>query len=429
MKKIMLKTTLALAVSLASAQLLAAGFALNEQSISGMGTGYAGRSSAAEDSSTVYGNPAGMSRLKRTEISLGAAYIDAKTTISHASSSFAGGALNNPGSNDGDMVPGTAVPSGYIVMPLDDHWAFGLGMYAPYGLITDYESGFQGRSFGNKSKVQVITLQPTVSYAFNDVVSIGFGPTINRLDGELTSNIQVPGLGTENIKIKGDDTALGFNAGILVTPIAGTNLGLTYHSKVDYRLKGNTKASGVLSDAFDGGAQKYDASLDIATPESVDFSVTHHLNEAWTLYAGTTWTRWSRLKAITVNNQGVGAGIEAAAGLSSISEPQNWHNTWSHAVGAAYKVNKQLTLRTGLSFDQSPTNNTDRSVRIPTGDRTALSLGAGYAINDNVSIDVAYSYLREEPVKVSRSNALTETYDAKYKNSAQGFGAAITYKF
>jgi long-chain fatty acid transport protein len=58
MKKVMLKTTISLAVALASTQIFASGFALNEQSISGMGTGFAGRSSSADDASTVFGNPA-----------------------------------------------------------------------------------------------------------------------------------------------------------------------------------------------------------------------------------------------------------------------------------------------------------------------------------------------------------------------------------
>src|SRR3954470_7993166 len=104
MKKIMLKTTLGLAVTLASTQLFASGFALNEQSISGMGTGFAGRSSSADDASTVYGNPAGMSRIKREQVTGGVALVDAHTDISDASSS------PNRGSNKGDMVPLTAVP-------------------------------------------------------------------------------------------------------------------------------------------------------------------------------------------------------------------------------------------------------------------------------------------------------------------------------
>ncbi|RMR33026.1 Outer membrane protein, partial [Pseudomonas syringae pv. coriandricola] len=103
-------------------------------------------------------------------------------------------------------------------------------------MVTDYEKGFAGRYWGDKSHVQIVTFQPTVSYAFNDKVSIGFGPTINRIDGELTSAVpNRASLGTNDgkVKIKGDDTAIGFNAGILVQATDTTRLGLTYHSKVD----------------------------------------------------------------------------------------------------------------------------------------------------------------------------------------------------
>ncbi|WP_185045276.1 OmpP1/FadL family transporter, partial [Pseudomonas brassicacearum] len=231
----MLKTTLSLAVTMASTQIFAAGFAINEHSISGMGTGYAGRSSSADDASTVYGNPAGMSRLKREQVTGGVAFLDAKTDISDASSS------PNGGSNKGDMVPFTSVPMGFYVKPIDDHWAFGLGVYVPFGLITDYENNFAGRYFGSKSEVQVITFQPTVSYAFNDKVSIGFGPTINRIDGTLESNLSITQAAPDGkVKIKGDDTALGYNIGVLVQATDTTRLGLTYHSKVDYKLEGNT---------------------------------------------------------------------------------------------------------------------------------------------------------------------------------------------
>jgi long-chain fatty acid transport protein len=420
MKKVMLKTTLSLAVTLASTQLFASGFALNEQSISGMGTGFAGRSSSADDASTVYGNPAGMSRIKREQVSVGAAAIVAKTDIS--------GRGTFGGSNDGDMVPFVAVPMGYYVKPIDDNWTFGFGMYAPFGLVTDYEGGFAGRYWGDKSHVQVITLQPTVSYAFNDKVSIGFGPTINRIDGELTSatlTAATPGRNDGEVKIKGDDTAFGFNIGVLVQATDNTRLGLTYHSKVKYKLEGDTKIQGLGFGPFSGG--KYDASLDISTPESVDFSVTHELNEDWTLYAGSTWTRWSRLKEISVENSGVPTPLQPAIG--TITEEQNWHDTWSHAIGAAYKLNKQWTLRTGLSMDQSPVNNTNRSPRIPTGDRKAISFGAGWSPTDDLTIDFAYSYLKEEDAKINLVSATKGAYQAKYENSAHGFGTSVTYRF
>jgi long-chain fatty acid transport protein len=98
-------------------------------------------------------------------------------------------------------------------------------------------------------------------------------------------------------------------------------------------------------------------------------------------------------------------------------------------VGTSYQLNKQWVLRTGLSFDQSPTNNENRSPRIPTGDRTIFSLGAGYSPTDDITIDVAYSYLQEESVKVADANALGQSYNAKYENSANGFGVGMTYRF
>ncbi|MGF6331778.1 long-chain fatty acid transport protein [Pseudomonas sp. BS3782 TE3695] len=422
MKKVMLKTTISLAVAMASTQLFASGFALNEQSISGMGTGFAGRSSSADDASTVFGNPAGMSRLKREQVSGGVAFIDAHADISDASSS------PNSGTNKGDMVPFMGVPMGYYVKPIDDQWAFGFGVYAPFGLVTDYENGFAGKYFGSKSEVKIVTLQPTVSYAFNDKVSIGFGPTINHISGTLESNLSITQAAPDGkVKIEGDDTALGYNVGILVQATDSTRVGLTYHSKVKYKLEGDTKVNyNLLGAVGQNPNQKYDASLDITTPESVDFSVTHQLDDRWTLYAGSTWTRWSRLKEITVENKGVPALLNGQFG--TITEEQNWHDTWAHAIGASYQLNKQWVLRTGLSVDQAPTNNEDRSPRIPTGDRKIFSLGAGWSPTDDLTIDVAYSYLREESVKVNNSNG-RQNYSAEYENYANGFGVGATYRF
>ncbi|PBJ10736.1 MULTISPECIES: OmpP1/FadL family transporter [unclassified Pseudomonas] len=423
MKKVMLKTTLSLAVAMASTQLFASGFALNEQSISGMGTGFAGRSSSADDASTIAGNPAGMSRIKREQVTGGVAFIDAHTDISDASS------RPNGGTNKGDMVPFMGVPMGYYVKPIDDHWAFGIGVYAPFGLVTDYENNFAGRYFGSKSEVRIVTLQPTVSYAFNDKVSIGFGPTINRIDGTLESNLSITQAAPDGkVKIEGDDTALGYNIGVLVQATDSTRVGLTYHSKVKYKLEGNTKVNyGLLGLIGQNPNQKYDASLDLTTPESVDFSVTHQLDDKWTLYAGSTWTRWSRLKEITVENTGVPAVLNGQFG--TITEEQNWHDTWAHAIGASYQLNKQWVLRTGLSVDQAPTNNVDRSPRIPTGDRKIFSVGAGWSPTDDLTIDLAYSYLREESVKVNNSNDRGQSYNAKYENYANGFGLGATYRF
>jgi long-chain fatty acid transport protein len=417
-----LRSAIALSVAATAGQAFASGFALNEQSVSAMGTSYAGRSSSADDATTIYGNPAGMSRLKRQEISVGATFIKADTDIDHASGTFAG-------SNEGDMVPFTTVPNLYYVNPVNDRFAFGFGVYAPFGLITDYEGGFQGRYFGDYSEVKVITAQPTVSYKFNDHLSVGLGVTINRISGQLESAVPPVATAESRVKIKGDDTAIGFNAGVLYEFSPSTRAGLTYHSKVDYKLDGHTNISGndLALGRLLGAYGRYDASLDLTLPEMADFSITHDINDQWTVYAGATFTRWSRLDSIVVENEGIPRTVQGTFG--TIAEEQNWHDTWAYALGAAYKLTPQWTLRAGVAVDQSPTNNTDRSPRIPTGDRTAFSLGLGWEPTPDISVDVAYSYLKEEDTDINQASATKGTYNATYKNSASGLGAQLSYRF
>jgi long-chain fatty acid transport protein len=434
MKKKLINSSLIISTAIASTHVYASGFALDLESISSMGTGNAGRSSSAEDASTVSGNPAGMARLKRPQMLLGAALIDASTDISNASG-------RRSGSNEGDMIPFTAAPMGFYVNPINETWAFGLGVYAPFGLSTDYETGFQGRDFGSKSIVKVVTFQPTVSYSLNDKVSIGFGPTINKISGTLESTLNISPLtapvtgsasGDGRVQLKGDDIGYGFNLGILAQVTETTHVGMTYHSKVTYKLEGHTEVvpgTDVPNQLLSAGV--YDAQLSIDTPESLNLSVTQKLTNDWTLYAGTTWTRWSRVQALTVNNSDVTRmnGLAAPDLLSTINERKNWHDTFAYALGTSYQFSKQWVLRTGLAFDQSPTNNEDREPRIPTGDRQTVSVGAAYTPIDEITIDVAYSYLYEEKIKVSGANALGQAYDAKYHNTSSIFGLDVTYRF
>lgn len=420
------KTSLAVAVAAVSGHAAANGLAINEQSASSMGTGFAGRSSSAMDASTVFGNPAGMSKLDRAQVSGGFAVIHAKTDIK-GSGAF-------PGTNDGDMVPFAAVPFGYYVTPLNDDWHFGLGVYVPFGVISDYESSFQGRYHGLKSSVQVVTLQPTLSYKFNDRVSVGFGPTINKIDGQLTRNVLTGApTGDAKVDVRGDDVAYGYNVGVLVDVTDRLALGLNYRSKVEYELEGRTRVSNLAVPVAPGQLlninQTYDGSLDFTSPEAADLSATYKLDDQWTLYAGTTWTRWSQLQEIVVENEGVPALLNAR--LGTITEEQNWSDTWAFAFGTAYQITPAVSLRAGLAFDRSPTTDADRTVRIPVGNRKILSLGAGWDINQDMTLDVAYAYLREDAAYVTHEATASNpgAYNARYRNSAHGLATQLTYRF
>ena len=422
MRTAFLPCALAVSVSLAAPALWANGLSLNEQSASGAGTAFAGRASSALDASTIFGNPAGLSKLQGKQVSGGFAVVKAKVNINRTGNTPAG-------TNKGDMVPVANVPFAFFSTEINDDWSFGLGMYVPFGLISDYEKSFQGAHQGLYSKVAVMTIQPTLSYKINERVAVGFGPTINRIDGKLTNTLLTSNLGAGSdtlINIKGDDTAFGYNMGLMVDLTKDTTWGITYHSKVDYTLKGRTKFYSPLS--VNG---QYKAKLDFTTPESVDTSLTHKLNEQWTLHAGATWTRWSRLESIEAKNQGV-----PMAQFANLKEELNWKDVWAYSVGASYQVNPQWVLRTGFALDKSPTSNSDRTVRIPVGNRKILSLGAGWQASDNLTIDMAYAYIRETAAGVNQhastnppSALIKPAYSAKYRNSAHGLTGQATWHF
>jgi long-chain fatty acid transport protein len=419
-----IKLTGAVAILGASTTAGANGIALNEQSASSAGTAYAGRSSSALDASTIYGNPAGLTKLQRSEISGGVAVVSVSDNISDAQSSAAG-------TNKGDSVPLGVVPFAYMSTPLDDRFSIGLGLYVPSGLINDYESSFQGRYHGSYSTTKEVTLQPTIAYRINDYVSIGGGPTINRFDAKLQNYLATGALNNGQdtlVTIKGDDTAIGYNVGLLVDFTEATSWGINYHSKVDYHLKGHTEVSGspdVLP--LDGN---YPAKIDLTMPESVDTSITHHFNSRWTGYLGTTWKRWSRLQKFEAINSDV-SPVGQMAGLERVGEPLNWHDTWSTAVGASYQLTPQWLMRAGYAYDPSPVGNADRSVRIPIGNRQAVTLGGAYLPNPDLTIDFAYGYLWDSKASVQQSNnsGLQPEYSAKYENTANGFSVQATYRY
>lgn len=427
MKKLWLKTSLALAVGAVSTHSLGNGIAINEQSVSGMGTSFAGRASAVNDAAILFGNPAGLSKLERPEVVGGFGLVKANVDIDDASAE----------THKGDMVPLTPVPFAYYASPIDEKFSWGLGLYVPYALISDYEKSFGGRFKGQYSKVEVVTLQPTLSYQINDRVSVGFGPTINKIKGKLVNKLDnraALGTGETKVGIKGDDVAYGFNVGLMVDVTDSLTWGLTYHSKVDYTLEGRTRitnGSGPIFSQFNGD---YDASLDFTTPETIDTSVTYKLDDQWTLYAGTTFTRWSRLQEIVVENEGT-PSLLGMQPIGEVSEELKWHNTWSYAIGASYQLNPQWVLRTGLAIDPSPAENEHRSVRIPVGNRKVFSVGAGWSPNPDLTIDVAYSYLQESSAKVNQASKelagaeIAPGFSAEYNNSAHGLGLQATYRF
>lgn len=401
------------------------GFSLNEQSARTLGQAFAGRASDADNASTIATNPAGMSHLKQSEFSVGAAYIDASSDISDtsASATIPGlGTIPRAGTNDGDMIPGITVPFAYFVYPVNNEWSVGFGVFSPYGLKTEYEDTFQGRYLGVKSDVKIITAQPTVSYKLNDNLSFGLGINYNKIDGEL-SRYGIASLAYQNAlaNVKGDDTAWGYNLGALYEISSGTRIGVSYYSKVDYTLEGHTEITN-----FPAGDQRYKASLDLTTPDRLDFGLTHDFTPELTLHVDITRTNWSELDKLVIENENPISPL-----LATDTEVLDWNNTWSGSAGLSYQINPQWTVRGGFGLDPSPVENSTRSVRVPVGDRQQYALGATWAPMQNLSIDFGYLYFKESTAHINTTQnhaGVDYSYTATYKNSASIYGLQLNWK-
>jgi len=383
----------AVLLALGTSNALASSFALIEQSVSGMGTAYAVGSSGIDDASTVYFNPAGMSRLHGSHLSGGLQIVDLNTDFK-GSAEYA-----NTGTGlDGAPISGKkkknldtteAVPSGYISHQYSDKVWFGLGVNAPFGLKTEYDDKWVGRYNADKSELLTININPSMAFKFNDNVSIGFGVSAMYADGELTNAVDgglltaTPGANDGKVKLTADDWGYGFNAGLLLEPTQNTRIGLHYRSEIDLKLEGNAKVSG-LDAPIDSGNGKQDAKLDLTLPDSVSLSGNYSLNSRWAFMADVTWTNWSDIDTLDIKLQD---------GSRSVAV-WDYDDSWRYAIGTEFTPSKTWTFRTGVALDETPVpKDSLRSPRVPDNDRTWLTLGMTYRHSPNLTFDVGYAHI------------------------------------
>jgi long-chain fatty acid transport protein len=137
----------------------ASGFALIEQSASGLGNAYAGGAASAEDASTVYFNPAGMTNIKGSQVLVAVHAIKPSAQFSNNGST---GALGTDTGGDAGSL--ALVPSLYLVGDIGEQWKYGIGVSSPFGLKTEYSSSWIGRNLAIKSELKTVNINPSISY-------------------------------------------------------------------------------------------------------------------------------------------------------------------------------------------------------------------------------------------------------------------------
>ena len=260
----------------------------------------------------------------------------------------------------------------------------------PFGLITEYDDDFIGRFQGIKSDVKTININPALSWKVNDRLALGVGVNWQRIDANFTSAVNysgvlaqaagiaggagaipaaivpsiigaTPGLESKST-VDGDDSAWGWNVGLLWDVNALTRVGVSYRSPIKYKVTGNVgfdnptpSVPAPLAPVVRALAQQINSTVlfsggmtsDIKLPGSANLSIFQSFNDRWDWMADVQWTGWSTLKDLT---------FVRTTGSVLQSTPENFDDTWRFSAGASYKYSDQWKFRGGVAFDQSPVN-------------------------------------------------------------------------
>ena len=422
--------------AVAIGQAEAAGFGLKEQSAEAQGTSYAGAGARADDPSTLFYNPAGITHLHGYQISLSAAGIFPDGTLASGSAT---NTARLPAGGTTGMNSGVSafLPSFYATAEINPRLFAGLAVTSPYGLATKYPTSSITRYYGLTTSLRVINIGPTLAFKVTPQISVGGGLNIETADAHLSNSVdfgtigyayRIPGLYPGSADglgtLKGTDTALGWNLAALYEPGDDWRIGATYRSAVFHNLTGTLGYQSVptyLQAKFQNAA----ASAKVPEPSTFSLSAAKDIGP-WTALADVTYTGWSVFQNLTV----------ISGGAVTTATAEKFKDTVSVAVGADYRLNDQLTLRGGVAWDPTPVQNSYRTPRIADNDRFWLSIGATWRPTPNWAISGAYSHLFANNDSVNLTdlgpgtvNYLKGSLSGIYNVSVDIVSAQVTYRF
>jgi len=451
----------------------ASGFALIENSASGMGNAYAGAAAHATDGSTVWFNPAGMMTLDRDQLVFAGHIVSPNASFTNNGSVDAFGAPLRGVNDDGGST--AFVPNFYWVKTINDSTKFGLGVTSPFGLATEYEfnlaaspdSNFVGRYHGVLSELKTININPSLAYRINDRVSIGGGLNIMFGTVDLSQSIDFgnacaalavapppvdaiatgcagSGAGPQDAdgfgEVTGDNfgnISTGFNLGMTIEATDRSTIGLAFRSEVEMKVRGNANFTVPPNPFIQAAVGVYgvQAGGPIFIPSGVKSTVTlpasfslsgSHKVSNFTLLADVTWTGWSSFDELRI--------VYDNPAQPDTVTPENWNDTYRFSLGFDYQHSDAMIWRAGLAYDESPVPDAEhRTVRLPGNDRTWLSLGLTYMFNKDMSFDVGYSHLFVDDGPINNTleglPALRATVTGEYEASVDILSAQFNWYY
>jgi long-chain fatty acid transport protein len=386
----------ALCMGLFASYASASGFQLIEQNASGLGNAYAGSAAVAENASTIFYNPAGMTQLQDREISGGLVAVGTSFKFSDNGSST--GSLAG---NGGDGGGWGFVPNAYMSWAMNKDLYLGVGFGAPFGLKTEYSNPWAGAAQSTLFDIKTYNVNPSIAYRVNQAFSIGGGLNWQRMTADYGRQVGVASVfALSPLKLNLEGDSWGWNVGGLFTLSPATKVGISYRSAVSYDLTGNITVTGPNAGLNAQGTSAAKASVKL--PDTLILSGTHQLSNKWQMLGDVSWTGWSSIPKIDViRTSGAGTGTTAQ------TLDTNFQDTWRVAIGANYQYTDTVKLKFGVAYDQTPVQGAaTRLVSLPDNDRTWFSAGAQWTPSKGSTLDfgVSYLYLKDATIDNNQTN-------------------------
>ncbi len=391
----------------------ASGYQLNEHGARAvaMGGAFVAR---ADDPSAIFFNPAGLSYVEGFNVMVGGTLILPSTT-------FTGPYPNNTEwkMNSLTFFP----PNAYITYNFGNGLAAGVGVYTPEGLGTSWPNDWVGRFLITKINLQSFNINPTVSYAYKDIVSVGVGfdyalgnVVLERYNATPFSD----SLGnpiTPFVHMEGNGNGTGFNFGIMLKPIENVSIGFSYRSKIDFKLTSATATftgAGVLAPLLPGGS----VSTSLPFPETWYAGIAYK-GDKYSVEADYQFTGWSAYNELDIN---FATHTELQQNSAIIG---NYKDSYILRVGGEYMINDVWTARAGLFYDKNPVPDAYQLPDLPDADRIGLNVGVGVNVTKSLSIDASYMFL---PFKQRTVTTSAYGFNGTYNTTANLLGIDLSYK-
>jgi long-chain fatty acid transport protein len=385
----------------------ASGFDNNTIGIRGysMASAYHG---IADDASAIYYNPAGLSLIDEGELNVEAYTVFMFTKFAYTNTTSMPQTPETTVENESTEIP--IIPGGFVSYSFD-RWGLGIGVYAPYGGGGVVYKDFMG---GDSLEASAGLFALSASVAVEIVkkyLAVGLTPTvyIGSMANKVTSASPDDPTGQTMLRVETDNSGyagFGGSLGLMSKPIPELGIGVTVRSPVKVSLDGTNKVT-VLGAGMD--------------PIEMDSEVEFLLPMELTLGLG-----WAPIPQLTLGLSGTllfhgmmeDITIKPEQGDDQVTKTHYHHNV-RIALGAEYMFIKQLGVRAGFQFTQSPSEEEGLQPTSCDVSNIVPSLGLTWNIVDFLALDVTGFYVAgfeaerksETEVQPGVSLSMTEKFD------------------